>query len=292
MTIKGSILPPRFDWKAAHRNDNYQQDKPYVFGEKDDMGGWATDFITQEIQGAHSRNNFEFLKIVEQTYQQAIADYVKKTDGVTDRDIMFVFKGGNLIRLYVTTFLRNIRKVDEATADMLENSYKSSFKMSDADFQLAIRPTLKNFDKVHEDMLQITYAVQAHLRAIFLADKKKWFQIYNRKPSEQTERLRHHLETFKEQISQFPEWADVTFETLTLDTMSSDGPLSCPGKNTSQTDMAIVPISGTCSVPGCKGVCKAEQCKELKGTWTPASCEANDCTHHVWQLRAPCDPVS
>ena len=111
----------------------------------------ATSFVNNE----YFKNNdtrLYFFSIVNDTFTKILKIYCNKM-GISERDILFIYKGGNILRIIYTSY---IKKLPKCSRDILKKDFDDNFKKSDMDFNISINPSLPNFSKVHEDVRTIT----------------------------------------------------------------------------------------------------------------------------------------
>lgn len=169
-------------------NTIYSTDiKKEFVDEKRELKGIMTDLVTKEFIKSHDAI-INFFKTVYENFDKAIKLYNVKKSGVTgqvitDDDIFFVYKGGNVLRIVAEEFLFEI---PGQTSKVMKHYYKNFFKKSDADFSIYVNPKFDKvihagrnlFDELHEDVTLIAYLVQNHVRNIFLQDMSKYFDYY------------------------------------------------------------------------------------------------------------------
>lgn len=121
----------------------------------------VSDFIKSELVFT------DFVQLIITLHNQVIDAYVNE-NRLQKNDIIFVFKGGNILRNLANNSLENMpgeakRIFTEKLAD--------AFKKSDIDFSIYINPKLTTFDKVYKDMINTTYLVQLHIRTIIASSQ-------------------------------------------------------------------------------------------------------------------------
>lgn len=93
-------------------------------------------------------------------------------------DIYFIYKGGNVMRLIFHEFNMNLSHTGAA---LVEDKFAKSFKKSDSDFSILIKPTVPNFETVFEDMITLSYVLQLLLRRMFnkRSVKEEGFNVFS-----------------------------------------------------------------------------------------------------------------
>ena len=151
------------------------------------------DFATQIVINEYLKYNdliTRFLYIVITVFERALS-YYKLQKGLNDDAIFFVYKGGNVLRLISNEFVHGLP--GEIT-DILEKYYGESFKKSDADFSLYIRPDLEDYDKVFAHMTILSYFLLNYIREIFKKNEDYFFDFARYNDIFKNERLLYYLE--------------------------------------------------------------------------------------------------
>ncbi|XWV25426.1 hypothetical protein QJ856_gp0336 [Tupanvirus deep ocean] len=139
-----------------------------------ELKGVMTDLVVYEFLKTPLQL-CNFISLVFTTFDLAIKTY-NKTKGFSDKDIFFVYKGGNILR-----FISNkvFYMLPGRVKDDMLSYYRDAFKKSDADFSIYINPLLDNFDQAFNEITTIAYFVQNYLRNVFLSNPKKYFDYYS-----------------------------------------------------------------------------------------------------------------
>jgi hypothetical protein len=126
---------------------------------------------------------FNYLSLVVTTVNTALDRY-KKKHHIKKEDIIFFYKGGNVLRLVSSTFFS---KMPYKARAILENVYTPYFARSDSDFELFINGNIENFDKIHRDCLQLIYVCGVTVRNTMeeTPDKYMGFFKLNRKKQQE-----------------------------------------------------------------------------------------------------------
>lgn len=119
-------------------------------------------------------SNFNFLREVYSLFQNSITYYIDQK-GLQQQSIIFVYKGGNILRFLSNEFLREL---PGAAANDIHTYYKQFFKRSDADFSIYVDPRLPEYDTVFNDMVLLSFVLQVKLRSVFRADLTRYFDYY------------------------------------------------------------------------------------------------------------------
>lgn len=147
-----------------------------------------TDMVVYEFLNT-SKQVCQFISTVYTAFDDAIKLY-NKSKGYSDKDIFFIYKGGNVLR-FVSNQAFDLMP-GRVKSDLLEY-YRDSFKKSDADFSIYINPKHANFDVIFADMTNLAYLVQNYLRNIFLQNPQKYFNFYTIRQENQTDLLNKYL---------------------------------------------------------------------------------------------------
>jgi hypothetical protein len=151
----------------------------------------VTDFINENFL-IEPIKYYNFIYIIINIFESAINKYITKRYNETGIDlkdkIIFVFKGGNLLR---AIFLRYISLLPLNIRDRLLNEYGENFKSSDLDFQIFIDPYIKKeeYEKVYNDMINLAYLCLNRLRNYYTQNLSEIFDFYNLKDIKKKELL-------------------------------------------------------------------------------------------------------
>ncbi|XWV26754.1 hypothetical protein QJ857_gp0300 [Tupanvirus soda lake] len=172
LVINGKLTTKKI-WYPTGRSSSRDEGKALVEPVKE-LKGVMTDLVVYEFLKTPLQL-CNFISLVFTTFDQAIKTY-NKAKGFSDKDIFFVYKGGNILR-----FISNkvFYMLPGRVKDDMFSYYRDAFKKSDADFSIYINPLLDNFDQAFDEITIIAYFVQNYLRNIFLENPKKYFDYYN-----------------------------------------------------------------------------------------------------------------
>jgi hypothetical protein len=133
----------------------------------------CTKLIVEEFF-ATAASLFNFMNIVLTNFSDAIAVYAQ-SKGLGPRDIIFVYAGGNVLRIVEKEFAR---EMPADAAAMLSQFYAKDFSRSDADFSIYIKPGLENFAQIVNDMTSMSYTLQDSIRAEFKKNLPFYFDYF------------------------------------------------------------------------------------------------------------------
>lgn len=160
-----------FDYTIVN-NPQKGKDKEFV-DESRELKDICTDIVVNLFLES-PRSNFNFLKKVYETFDDAISYYGKQKE-LPNGSLILVYKGGNVLRIISNEFLREL---PGAAANEIQNYYKNFFKRSDADFSIYIDPNLENYDRIYNDMILVGFVLQRRLRQEFMSNKTDYFDFY------------------------------------------------------------------------------------------------------------------
>jgi hypothetical protein len=153
----------------------------------------ATDLVVNEFFKS-SESLYKFLSITYNMFDQLIIAYSKRM-GLTNRDIFFIAKGGNTLRILSKEFLLELPA--SATRE-LSDFYGKFFKRGDNDFGVFINPYLENYNEIFHEVTLLSYMMQFKLRQIFSADMSKYFDFFRYSKEYQSETLKPYLDQFND----------------------------------------------------------------------------------------------
>jgi len=132
-----------------------------------------TDLVTNEILKTKTQN-LKFLKLIFDTFNEAIKIY-NQQNGYSDKDILFVFKGGNVLRFITTNIIDELPGI---VSNEIKKNYDKHFTKSDADFSIIINPDLPTFEKIREDLKFISYHLLDYIRNTIMENIDEYFYTY------------------------------------------------------------------------------------------------------------------
>ena len=99
----------------------------------------CTDFVVKHFFGKNE-NIYNFIKIVNNKFVNTIQLYIQKKN-LKKNDIIFLYKGGNILRFVANEFLLSL---PNKSSKILDDFYSNFFKRSDADFSIYIKDRKSN----------------------------------------------------------------------------------------------------------------------------------------------------
>lgn len=139
-----------------------------------DLKSIATDFVVNDFFSTEE-TLYGFLKLVYGSFERAIEYYAKKTGLDASGKLLFMYKGGNVMRMVSNEF---ILELPANATRQIDSFYKPFFKRSDADFSIYIHPEIQNYDRVYKDMTYLAYLLQWQIREAFLSSPVDFFDFF------------------------------------------------------------------------------------------------------------------
>lgn len=133
----------------------------------------STGFVTYNFL-ASRQSNINFFKVVNTCMTHVVNEY-KRVKGLDERDILFIYKGGNALR---SIFKKVLKLFPLSVSEIIDNNFRQYFKKSDLDFGIVINPRLQNWDIVYKDIQEIVYLTLNRIRNIFLLNLDNFFDFY------------------------------------------------------------------------------------------------------------------
>ncbi len=147
----------------------FEEEEEFTDPERD-IKNTLTDFVNDYFL-KYDDNIFKLLKIIFTAFIEGIDDYKKKMK-LDHRDIIFSYKGGNVLRI----INNNIIKILPANAhNLINKEYSKYLKQSDNDFGIFVNPNLKNYDKIFNDISLLSYLLLDYIRSIYEKNAGEFF---------------------------------------------------------------------------------------------------------------------
>lgn len=160
---------------------------------KRELNSVITEFVVNEFAKSQDQN-LAFLKMVYGTFNEAVKSY-GKLKGLNKRQLFFVYKGGNILRIIAYEVFDNLCG---KSVNTLKKYYSDSFKKSDADFSIYIDPSVTNFSEIYEDMINLSYLLQREIRKVFTANLSNYFEYYRLNETGKKQILEKYLKKLNE----------------------------------------------------------------------------------------------
>lgn len=136
---------------------------------KKDLENIATDFIVEQMTMDMDVYEY-FIKITNDMYNAAISKY-KEWKELLDDDILFLYKGGGVLRI---NYLRQKEKfsvlLGKTATDAYFKQLDKYFKISDADFTLLVNPDIHDYDSIFADVNMLSYHVLKIIREYMVSN--------------------------------------------------------------------------------------------------------------------------
>lgn len=160
---------PKYKDYSYSKIDNKTEDT-YVDLNRE-FKGLATDVVIGSYVKT-KENLFRFMKLVVDMMEKSLDIYAEKR-GVPRTDLIFAYKGGNVMRILANEFLVELPGM---ASREINSYYQNYFKRSDADFTIYINPKLDNFELVFEEITFLSYWIQFIIRNEFMSKSSFYFE--------------------------------------------------------------------------------------------------------------------
>ena len=164
----------------------------------------ATDFVVNEFFQT-DESLYRFMALV-YNFMDKLLEVYRKERQLSSRDVFFIYKGGNVLRLISSEFMLELPA--NATRE-INDFYSPFFKRSDADFSIYINPKLDSiqtengnnlYEEVFYELGMLSYLAQVRIRNEFMKDPSKYFDFskYSNDTSNPVKQdiLREYLDQF------------------------------------------------------------------------------------------------
>ena len=116
--------------------------------------------------------------------------FARKSKNLPKDSIIFMYKGGNILRIIQKAFLYEL---PGESRKILNNFYSQFFKRGDADFGIYLKPDLKDYQQIYDEVTYLSYYLQSKIRSYFLNNKMDFFSIYKYSSSYLSKLLREKI---------------------------------------------------------------------------------------------------
>jgi hypothetical protein len=162
---------PKFDQQKSQFKIYEKVEEPV--DEMKELKDILSDFVTTEFLKNDNTRSL-FVGTICNIFNKSIT-YYKKIHGLNDKDILFLYKGGNILRLEYNNFKN---KLPCYVSNDITDIYDNYFKLSDADFTIYINPNLNNFDMIHDHISSLTYLLCNYVRCIIGKKLSSYFDYF------------------------------------------------------------------------------------------------------------------
>ena len=152
-------------WFTIKKEDEYE-DKQI------EIKAFCTDIVTKYLFRDHSKY-FDFLNYVNNEFISMIENYIVKNK-LTYIDIMFLFKGGNIIKLFEKSAFNQF---PDKIKNIIINYYDQYFQRSDSDFSIYVNPELENYQLHLDQVTNNTFELLKKIRQHLESNVEKYFYI-------------------------------------------------------------------------------------------------------------------
>jgi hypothetical protein len=142
-------------------SDEKEQSQDQIMSEMIyNMKGVMTKFVTQNFF-PHDQGPTAFLAYIIQMFNHFISEYIieynnKHKTPIEKDEIIFMYKGGNVVRMILLQYLKHLPSKIARNIDLDYGRYMSR---SDADFQIMINPNHPDYENIYVDMGYLSYNV-------------------------------------------------------------------------------------------------------------------------------------
>ena len=133
-----------------------------------------TDFVNDNFL-KYNRNELALVKLIFEVFNAMIKE-VRKKYKLTKYDLVFVFKGGNVLRIINNNMMDYF---PQGSDEIVRKIYLPYLKQSDNDFSVYLNPNLGRYKEISEKLMWYIYEALNKIREIYLSDLPHYFDIYN-----------------------------------------------------------------------------------------------------------------
>lgn len=165
---------------------------------------YFTKYVVEELF-INKKGLYNFLYIINNIFTYAL-QYYCSLKNIDDTEILFIFKGGNVLRTVVNEFKLFI---PGNTNRILEDFYGEYFKRSDADFGILINPDIANYENVFDDVSFISYLLLQIITDIIRNKKESFFEWFKYNDEYKQILLKKYLSSIDDiDLSENTFWSD------------------------------------------------------------------------------------
>jgi len=151
----------------------------------------ATDLVVKEFFKTES-SLYSFMFTV-YNYFTVILDEYRRRRNISDDELFFIYKGGNILRIVSKEFWLEL---PANTTREMAKFYAPYFRRSDSDFTIYLSPHINNYDKIYDEVGLLSYLVLYKLRKIFLDDLHDYFDYFKYNDDFKRDILEKYLHKF------------------------------------------------------------------------------------------------
>ena len=116
-----------------------------------------------ELSNISHTGAFSFMYIVDKIHK-IVLDLYKEKKNLNKLDILFVYKGGNLLKNIKDMFFT---KLPGDASETINKKYTPFFAKSDLDYSIYINPKLNDYDIIFNDICNLAYKIQMSLKQYY-----------------------------------------------------------------------------------------------------------------------------
>lgn len=187
--------------------------KDVIEDDKEVYKSIVTKFVNNNFYST-PKTSYHFYKLINTTVNNALNEYCKHKN-INNKSIIFIFKGGNILRIIVEQILEN--NFNNYQMEEINKLKNTNFKRSDSDFQIYIKNligtkflnsdviiTKEIMDDIYNDICNLSYLILNRIRNIILLDISKYiyfYQLNNKIQSELLTKLLNELNEVEDNIN-------------------------------------------------------------------------------------------
>jgi hypothetical protein len=184
-TANLDTLPEGINPKESTNAIKIKYDSSQVYTDYDrEFKNICTSIVVDKFFGV-ADNLYEFMESIVTLFEEEIDKY-EYNKKIPSGSIVFLYKGGNVLRIIEREFLKELPLI---ASDILDSYYSKDFKRSDADFSIYINPQITNFSQVVNDITALAFTLQSKLKAEFLSNPERYFEYFRYSDSYKRESL-------------------------------------------------------------------------------------------------------
>lgn len=144
----------------------------------------ATDFVVREFFASED-TLFMFLKTIQVWFQEALHEF-RRMYNLNENQVLFVFKGGNILRFIAKEFLLEL---PNSAVRELTDHYAPFFERSDSDFAIYLSPDVDDYELRFKQIGYLAFTVLQKLNREFQKNIFDYFDYFRFSKNYQQRRL-------------------------------------------------------------------------------------------------------
>ena len=193
---QGPRCPREFDLDALQMNHRREMITKEMQDDLKPLKGVATDIVVNEFFQTDD-TLYRFLTRVYTSFETALAMYRKERD-LTERQLLFLYKGGNILRIISKEFLIEL---PASASRKISEFYAPFFKRSDADFSIYLDPRVTGYDTIYKEVTLLAYLVQDVIRDWFDTHMTRYFNFFRYNEEFQSHILDPYVAAFNQAVA-------------------------------------------------------------------------------------------